>query len=66
MYLHSNIHNLNCSETEDEAHMTQDDDEGVPIVQEQCLTSAVDMITSDDENEKEEDWDQILGSQVTF
>jgi hypothetical protein len=45
--------------------MTQDDDEGVPIVQEQCLTSAVDMITSDDENEKEEDWDQILGSQVT-
>ncbi|KAG0629769.1 hypothetical protein M758_1G128800 [Ceratodon purpureus] len=54
----------NASETEDEVHLTQYDDEEVPVVHEQCLTSAVDTIASDDEDEKE-DWDQILGSQET-
>lgn len=45
----------NCSETEDEVPLTQDDDEEVPMAQEQCRTSAVDMIASDDEVE---DWDR--------
>lgn len=57
----------NCSETEDAVPLTQDDDEEVPPAQEQCRTSAVDMIASDDEvDEKDEDWDNILGSQVSF
>ncbi|XP_024386328.1 transcription initiation factor TFIID subunit 1 isoform X4 [Physcomitrium patens] len=52
-------------ETDDEALLTQEDEEEVPVAQEQCRTSAVDMMASDDEDEKEEDWDQILGSQET-
>jgi len=43
---------------EDEAPLIQDDDEEVPMAQEQCQTSAVDTIASDDVvDEKDEDWD---------
>lgn len=45
--------------------MTQDDDEEGPTAQLECRTSAVDMIASDDDvDDKDEDWDNILGSQV--
>ena len=50
---------LSCSELEK-------DDRNISIVHPQCLTSGVDMMASDEDEDDKEDWDQILGSQVEF